>query len=209
MVRIMTLIGLARNTGNNGIGRILFIGPPHLLGTPHGDTVVVARSTFCTHNIIKLSSFGQMGGLNAPPVRTALPHPFRITYDLLFLCGILHHTDCPRLFIPFPGLPFQRDHVLFPVIIMKNGCIKPGRMKIHGTAPGAFDVLCRNQVIIHIKIPCVHGIHDPVYHIKQIFLPAVCQTRRPDSLCTWKLFQIHFLIVGQHMGIQFPVFQIL
>ena len=82
-------------------------------------------------------------------------------------------------------------------------------MQIDRFAPRSADVFCRNHIIVHIKVSCVHGIHHSIYDIEQILLLAISQARCPDSLCWRKLFQIDFFVICQYMCVQFPVLHIL
>ncbi len=187
MVRVLPLIGLSRYAGDYGIHGVPLIGPPHIPGTPHSDTVVITRAALRAHDVIKLSSPGQMGCFNASPVRTAPPHAPRISHDFFFIRIIFHHADGAGFFIPFPCLPFQGNNIFSAVFIMKNGCVKSRGMQVDRLTPGSSDVLCGHQKIIHVKIPCIHGVHDPVHHIKGILRLTVCKTWRPYPLCAWKL----------------------
>ena len=166
MIRVLTFKRLPGNTGENRIFRVALIWSPNVPRTPHGNTVIITRSSFRTHNVIIFSPSGQMGCLNTAPIRSSSPHPLRIADNSLLFGFILYHTDSTRLFIAFPRFPFQRYNVFLSIVIMKNRCIKTGRMKIDRLTPRPADIPGCNQVIIHIKIPRIHGIHHPVNHIK-------------------------------------------
>ena len=166
MIRIMPLIGLRRLAGDDRIHGILFIGTPDIFGAAHGDAVVVARAALRAHDVIVFPPLRQMGRLDAAPIRAPAPDPFHMAHDLLFFGVVFHHADLARLLIAFPGLPLQRYHIFSPIVIVEQGRIEACGIQIHRSAPRSPDILRRDQKIVHVEIPGVHGIHHAVYHIK-------------------------------------------
>ena len=194
---------------NNRILRITLVGSPYLFASAHGDTMIVTCTSLSTHDIIIAISLCQMRCFDTAPICSAFPDALGIADDLFCLGVIFHHTDGTGLFVAFTGFPFQRNDIFSAVVIVENGGIETGRMKIYRLTPGTPDVLCCDEKIVHVKIPGIHGIHNTVYHIEQIFFCTIGQTGCPDALCRGQFFQIDLFIIGQHMGVQFPVFHIL
>ena len=149
-----------------------------------------------------------MGRLDAAPVRPALPDTLRITDDLLFFRVVFRQTDHAGLLIPGSCLPVQRHHIFPPVPVVKQRSVKPCGMQIDRLAPGPPQIFCRDQVVIHVKIPCIHGIHHTIHHIKQIFLFTVGQAGCPDSLCRREPPKVNAVPLRKHMAVKFPVLQI-
>ena len=124
VIRIMPFIRFSRPAGDDWIHGILFVWSPDMFRASHGDTVVIARSALRTHDVIVVPPFRQMGSLDAAPVRASAPDPFYMALNFLLLRIIFHHADLARLLVAFPGLPLQRHHILFPVVVMEQGCVK-------------------------------------------------------------------------------------
>lgn len=208
MIRVMSLIRNDRIGGHDRILRIPLIRPPDRLGTSHRHTVIVAGSSLSTHNIVVAVPLGQMWCLDTATVCASAPDALRIADDLFFHRIILGQCDHTRLLISLSGLPVQGYDIFSSVIIVQNGRIKTGGMQIDRFTPWPPDILCRDQEIVHIKISCIHGIHDTIDHIEQILLLTIRQAWCPDSLGRRKFLQIRIGIIRQYMCVQFPVFHI-
>ena len=209
VIRIMALVGNRRIGCDNGILRVTRIGTPHVFRTSHGHAVVITGSALGAHDIVVTVPLGQMRCLDAASVRTAFPDAFRIADDLFLLRVIFHHADRTGLFIAGTGFPVQGNDVLSAVIIVENGGIKTGGMQIYRLAPRTFDVLGSDKEVVHVKVSGIHGVHHAIDYIELVFLFAVGQTRRPDAFGRGQLFQVNLFVIGQHVGVQFPVLHIL
>ena len=170
--------------------------------------MIISCASLCAHDIIPPVSFGQMRAFDASPVCPSAPQLPGIAQDFLFFRRIFHHADGARLFIALPGLPLQRYHPFPAVVIVKQGSVKACGVKIHRLAPGSLDVFGSDEVIIHIKVSGIHGIHHAVHHIKQVLLLTIGQTGRPDSFRGGKPSQIRRVLSLQYMGQKLPIFQI-
>ncbi len=209
MIRVVAFVGNCRIGCDNGILRIALIWSPNLFASAHGDTMVISCTTLGTHDIIIAISLRQMGCLDTATIGSAFPDAFGIADNFFLRRIIFHHADGTGLFVSLTSLPFQRNNILSAIVIVENRGVKTGRVQIHRFAPRTTDILCCNEKIVHIKIPCIHGIHHAIDHIKQIFFFTVGQTGCPDAFCRGQLFQIYLCIICQHMGIQLPVFHVL
>ena len=170
--------------------------------------MIITGAALCAHNIVIIPTLCQMRRFYTSSVRASSPESFWHTHNSFFLRIILYDIDRPGFFISCPCFPVKGHDIFFSVIVMEHRGVKPGGMKINRLTPGTFGVLCGNKIIIHIKISCIHGIHNTVYHIKKLICLTVGQARRPDTLCAWKLSEIRLPVILKRMGIKFPAFHI-
>ena len=170
--------------------------------------MVVARAALGAHKIVVLSVPGQVRGLKAAAVRPAAPDALRESDDGLCLRIVLHDADRAGLFIVRPRLPVERYQIFAPVGVMKQRSVKTRGVQVNRFAPRTFDVLCRDQIVIDIKISGVHRVHDAVDHVEEVFLLRVGEARRPDSLGGGESCEVAGLLVRENMGIELPVLHV-
>ena len=162
----MTFIGFIRRGCHNRVLWISFIRTPDIFGTSHRHTMIISGSTFCTHNIVIATAFGQMRCFNTASVCTTAPHWPGVTNNLLFHRIIFYDADKSRFFIACTCFPFQWHNIFLSVIIMEHGCIKAWRMQVYRLTPRTSDILCCDHKVVYVKVSGIHGIHNAVYYIK-------------------------------------------
>ena len=199
---------LFRHRREDRILRVTLVGPERIFRPRHRHRVVVAGAAFGAHEIIVLPVPGQVRGLKAPAIRPAAPDAPRKSHDGLCLRIILHDADRAGLFIVRPRLPVERYQIFAPVGVVKQGRVKPRGVQVNRLAPRTFDVLCRDEIVIDVKISGVHRVHDAVDHVEEVFLLRVGEARRPDSLGGGESCEVTGLLVREDMGIELPVLHV-
>ena len=208
VVRVITLIGGRRHGGEHDPVRVGFVGAEDIFRARDRHTVVVARPALGAHEVIVTVLLIEVRRLDAAAVRPAGIDALRIADDLPLLRIIFRDADRAGLLVADAGLPFQRDDVFSSVVIVEQGGVEPRRVQIHRLRPGTPDVFCGDQVIFNVKIARVHRAHHAVDDVKEIFLLAVCETRRPDALARLDQFEVRGGVAVKHVGVQFPVHKI-
>lgn len=204
----MPLVGYGGLGGNDRVFRVSLIGAPYIARAGHGDAVVVAGASLRAHEIVPAVAPGQVRGFDAAPVGAAPPDGFGVSHNRLFFRRILHQADHAGLFVVDPGFPLEGYQILAPVLVVQHRGVKPGGVQIHRLRPGTPQIGGGDQEIVHVKIAGVHRVHDPVNQVEPVLGFAVGQAGSPDPLGAGQLFQIHLFVVGEDVGVEFPVFQI-
>ena len=150
-----------------------------------------------------------MRSLNAATISSATPYTLRIANHMLGFRIIFHTADHTRLLIAFTGLPFQADDVLLAIVIMQNGRVETGRCQIYRLTPRTFNALRLNQIIIHVEIACIHGIHNAVNHVEHVLFLTIREAWSPNALSAWQLGEVRIRIISKHVGEQLPMLHIL
>ena len=196
------------NSCYNWVFRVSLIRAERILCPGHCNTVVIPGTTLGAHQIIIVSPSGQVRRFQTPAIRSAAPDAFGVTYDCPGLRIILHEANLTGFFVAGTGFPIERHQPLSPIRVMQQRGIKAGGMEIYRLTPRPPDIFCSNNIVIDVKIPCIHGIHDAIDYIEEVFLLAIGQAGRPDPLRRRKPRQIAGLFICKRMRIQFPVFHI-
>ena len=124
VIGIRTLISVPGHCGKDRILRISFKWAKRTFRSGHRDTVIIARSAFCAHQIIPAIPPCQMRRFKTAAVSPAAPDSPGQAFDCFLHGVILCNADLSRFVIPVTRLPFQGDQPFFPVVVMEKRGVK-------------------------------------------------------------------------------------
>ena len=209
MVGVGTFAGLLGLGGDERSIGIRLVRPPHVARTAHGHGVVVAGAAFGAHEVVPAVAFGQVRGLDAASVGGAAPDALWIAEHVLGFRIVFHAADHARLLVAFARLPFEADDVLPAVVVMQDGRVEAGGGEVDRFAPRPFDALRLDEVVVHVEIAGVHGVHHAVDHVEHVLGFVVGEAWRPDALGARQLGEVRIGVVGEYVGEQLPMLHVL